>query len=56
MAIEGRLERPDIVVFADTQGEPQGVYDTVDREFAYARQHGIECIVVTKGELANWRR
>jgi hypothetical protein len=56
LAIEGRLERPDLVIFADTQREPEGVYATVDRERAVCEAAGIPFREVSHGDLGDWRR
>lgn len=52
LACEGRRPRPEIAVFADTQGEPQYVYDHLERLIDYGRAHGGPPIkIVTAGDL-----
>ncbi len=56
MVLAGKIERPDLVVFADTMREPQHVYDVVERECKVCEKAGIEFVTVAKGDLgAEWR-
>ena len=52
MAIAGEIERPDLVIFADTMAEPEAVYDVVDREANFAYENGLAFRVVTFDNLA----
>lgn len=52
LACDGRRPRPEVAVFADTQGEPQYVYDHLEQLIAYGRSHrGPAIRIVTAGNL-----
>lgn len=53
MICEGRLERPDCAIFADTGWEPAQVYRQVDRIAAELERAGVEFYRVQKGNLRN---
>jgi 3'-phosphoadenosine 5'-phosphosulfate sulfotransferase (PAPS reductase)/FAD synthetase len=53
MAINGVLPRPDIVIFADTQAEPEAVYQVVKEDKVYAEAAGIRFEIVTNGDLSD---
>lgn len=55
LVLAGQLPRPDLVIFADTQNEPRAVYETVARERAACEEHGLEFMVLTGADLADWR-
>lgn len=50
-AIRGEINRPDLVIFADTQAEPDSVYQTVERDRIACEDAGIEFCMVTAGNL-----
>jgi len=52
LCLEGGFERPDLVVFADTQAEPGEVYEAIAEDKAACEAQGIEFVIVTTGELA----
>jgi hypothetical protein len=52
MAIDGRFPRPDRVIFADTQAEPQAVYQTAHEDQATCQREGIPFDTVTTGDLS----
>jgi hypothetical protein len=52
MALEGTLPRPDRVVFADTQAEPEAVYTAVKEDQAHADRAGIPFDIVSYGDLS----
>jgi hypothetical protein len=56
LIMEGRFERPDLVVFADTQQEPVRIMRLLDQEFALFDEAGIEAVSVSRGDLADWKR
>lgn len=41
LAAEGKIPRPDVVLFADTKGEPAWVYDQVAWAASFALGHGM---------------
>lgn len=51
LAIEGKLPKPDVAVFADTGWEPAAVYDQVDRLAELCTDNGIAFHFVTNGDL-----
>jgi hypothetical protein len=51
LACEGRLERPDAAIFADTGWEPAKVYQQVERVAAELERAGITFYRVSKGNL-----
>lgn len=51
MVAEGELPRPDLVIFADTQDEPQYVYDQVKHLHQRLSAKGIRLEIVTKGDM-----
>lgn len=51
MSFEGEIAPYDVVIFADTQAEPQTVYDHLDRLEVFARNRGTEIVRVTTGNL-----
>jgi hypothetical protein len=52
MAIRGDLPRPDRIVFADTQAEPEAVYQAVQEDRQHAEDEGIPFDIVTYGDLS----
>jgi hypothetical protein len=52
MAIQGLMPKPDIVIFADTQAEPESVYEAVKEDALHAQQAGIRFESVTHANLA----
>ena len=50
------LPRPGVVIFADTQNEPQSVYDAVSRASSRCDAIGLPFYSVTKGDLGAWKR
>lgn len=52
LALDGALPKPDHVVFADTQAEPQEVYQAVEEDKAACERAGIPFRVVTHGDLS----
>lgn len=48
---EGELPKPDVAIFADTQAEPQGVYDYLEYLTGFATAAGIDVVKVTSGSL-----
>jgi hypothetical protein len=52
MALEGALPRPDRVVFADTQAEPEAVYAAVTEDKEHAERAGIPFDIITNGDLS----
>jgi len=55
MALNGVIERPDLVLFADTQREPQHVYDVVKRERDACGVAGVDFAIVVAGDLGDWK-
>lgn len=55
MALNGLIEKPDLVLFGDTMQEPKHVYEVVAREAALCAAAGIEFAVVRQGDLGDWR-
>lgn len=55
MAVNGLIDRPDLVLFADTQQEPQHVYDVMEREAEVCKVAGIEFGIVSAGDLGAWK-
>lgn len=53
MCLAGDFERPDHVIFADTQDEPRAVYEAVAREEALCEAAGIAFHIVTAGRLSD---
>ena len=53
MAINGLIPKPDLVVFADTQAEPEDVYKAVQEDKVYAEAAGIRFEIVSYGDLSN---
>jgi hypothetical protein len=51
LIIDGKVPRPDLVVFADTQAEPEAVYEVVERDSKLCAEHGIEFETVTWRDL-----
>jgi hypothetical protein len=57
MILAGEVDQVDAVVFADTQAEPQHVYEVVEREKALCDAAGIPFYIVTHGNLAtDWQK
>lgn len=52
MALNGDFERPDLVIFADTQAEPESVYEVLERDKELCEKAGIELAVVSLGNLS----
>lgn len=52
MSINGDLPRPDLVIFADTQAEPEAVYQAVKEDQAAAEAAGVPFHIVTEGDLS----
>ena len=52
MTIRGDLPRPDRIIFADTQAEPEDVYRAVTEDQEHAANAGIPFDVVTAGDLS----
>jgi hypothetical protein len=46
---------PDLCIFADTQAEPQSVYDTVAEARSWCQDVGVPFEIVTAGDLAHPR-
>ena len=51
MSINGDLPKPDRIIFADTQAEPQAVYQAVEEDQEHAKRAGIPFDTVTNGDL-----
>lgn len=51
LAVDGRLPKPDVAIFADTGWEPAAVYAQVNRAAAEAERAGIAFHRVSKGNL-----
>jgi hypothetical protein len=51
MSIHGKLPRLDAAIFADTQWEPQAVYEHLDRIEKVAKEHGIPVYRVSEGNI-----
>lgn len=51
MACYGIIPKWDLCVFADTGWEPVFVYEHLTKLIEFARQHGLECVCVKKGNL-----
>ena len=56
MIFAKELPRPGVVIFADTQNEPQSVYDAVSRASSRCDAIGLPFFSVTKGDLGAWKR
>jgi hypothetical protein len=54
--VRGEIERPDLVIFADTKQEPASVYETVKRDREICESKGIEFVVVSYGDLGDQDR
>jgi hypothetical protein len=52
MSLDGVLPCPDRVIFADTQAEPEDVYQTVREDREHAERAGIPFDIVTHGDLS----
>ena len=52
MALDGRFPRPDRVIFADTQAEPQDVYRTLHEDQTTCQREGIPFDTITHGDLS----
>jgi hypothetical protein len=53
MVLAGEMDRPDLVIFADTQRERAKTYEVIAREFALLNAAGIEAVTVTGGDLGS---
>jgi hypothetical protein len=53
LAVEGRIPRPDLAVFADTGWEPAAVYEHLNRVTEVAASAGIPVRVVSVGNIRN---
>ena len=51
MSCLGEIEKADVAIFADTQGEPPDVYTHLDYLSEFGDKHGISVHRVTKGDL-----
>jgi len=51
MALEGRMERPDVVIFADTGSEMPSTYRTVAVVEKMCNDEGLQFVTVQKGTL-----
>ena len=51
LAIEGKIPKPDLAIFADTGWEPRAIYDHLCRLEGVARVAGIETVRVSSGDL-----
>lgn len=56
LALDGTLERPDHVVFADTQAEPEAVYAALEEDRAACEAAGVPFHIVTEGNLTHTHR
>jgi hypothetical protein len=54
--LNGEIEKPDVVVFADTKAEPQDVYEKVERDRAVCEKNGIRFEVVSGGDLGKSKK
>lgn len=52
MAGLGKIQKPDVAIFADTQDEPQWVYDYLGLLTPWAAERGIPVHIVTIGKLS----
>lgn len=52
LCLNGEWERPDHVVFADTQAEPEEVYRAVQEDKEACEADGIPFHIVTRGDLS----
>lgn len=50
--IKGEIERPDVVVFADTKAEPLDVYKKVWRDKEVCEKNGIKFDIISYGDLS----
>lgn len=53
LAINDMLPAPDLVIFADTQAEPESVYRAVEEDKAFAEKAGIPFAITTAGNLGD---
>ena len=53
LAINGILPPPDLVIFADTQAEPESVYRAVTEDQKYAEEANIPFVVTSSGNLGD---
>lgn len=53
LACQGKIAKPELAVFADTQDEPQYVYDHLQSMQLYSGSHGIPLEVTTAGKLSD---
>ena len=53
MSCRGMLPKLDVAVFADTQWEPDQVYEHLEWCKAHAAAHGIPVVTVTGGDIRN---
>lgn len=51
MSCLGEIEKADVAIFADTQGEPPQVYEHLQYLRGVGEKHGIPVEVVSKGDL-----
>lgn len=49
--LDGDFQRPDMVIFADTLAEPQGVYQALEEDKALCHEAGIGFVTVSQGDL-----
>lgn len=52
LALDGKIPKPDLVIFADTQAEPAHVYEVVKREQQNCLDAEIEFVIVSNGDLS----
>lgn len=52
MTLEGHFPKPDRIIFADTQAEPEDVYKAAHEDKAHAEEAGIAFDIVTAGDLS----
>ncbi len=54
LACQGKVPRPEAVIFADTGDEPHWVYDYLGYMTEFAKPYGIHVHVTSKGRLSEW--
>jgi hypothetical protein len=49
---DGIIEKPDLVIFADTHDEPKEVYQGIKEDQDFCKAMGLELVVVSQGRLS----
>ena len=52
LILAGAFDRPDLVIFADTQAEPESVYKAVWEDAEACSEAGLPFHIATQGDLS----